>query len=103
MILKLEDLKTIDTPYPEDIIWVIYDKVENIKYCKVAFKPITHIGFDFVLIDEETMEVVKGEKDHPINDIKAIYFTTNKHSYSIVTNRMAYLLNDEGKTIERIN
>jgi len=112
MILKLEDLKVIETLDKSDIIWCIYDHIENIKHCRLKYDPDIHIGFDFILVDEEIKEMYRKRKKinvtkdnplPPLPNIISIYFTTKTNSYTVVTSKMAFIMNDEGKTIERIN
>lgn len=104
MILKIQDLQTLKT---DDIIWTFFDKIENVKYCNLNYEPETHDGFDYNLVTQETKDELlrPSNDDIPEPKIVAIYCSgsSGNQNFSLVTEKMVYLLNDEGKTIERIN
>lgn len=74
--------------------WVFYDELSRINYKKVSIVDILKTKNDVEWINEES-----GSLD------SVVMFTrkTNGEEFIIFANEGVYLLNNEGKTIERIN
>lgn len=90
MILKLRTL---------DMSWQFFDNISRLEHNPIELDPKIHTGFEDL-----------WRYNFPINDYEpqskrvAIHcLFRNGHTVSYCTQESAFALNDEGKTIERIN
>lgn len=74
--------------------WIFYDKLEKVRYDKASIVEFIDDVPDVSWINEKS-----GSTDAVLLKTRKI----NDTEFIILANETVYLLNDEGKTIERIN
>ena len=95
MILKIE------LEYDEILNsrWRFFEKLKEVEHNQMNYNPEVHTGFGWYVLTDNF-----DNKKEPKNKTVAINCKREDNTgLSILTQRAAFLLNDEGKTIERIN
>ncbi len=92
--------------YPEaDYGWSVFGELERVDYWGVPIEVLesNKVSFNYKFIEEKP----SGEEQSQFIHVNAEQKSTNKAGFekniSIVFNTTAYLCNDDGKTIERLN